>query len=79
MGARRQHVKEYIRLRKQLRGWREAAGLTQRALAAKLKRVHSYVFKVETGERRIDPLEFAEWCEACGVEPAKGLRLVLRG
>ena len=61
-----------------MRAWREEAGLTQRALAAKLKRVHSYVFKVEAGERRVDPLEFAEWCQACNVDPAKGLRTVLR-
>ena len=60
-----------------MRAWREKAGLTQRALAAKLGRVHSYVFKVEAGERRIDPLEFAEWCIACNVDPAKGLRKIL--
>jgi len=45
---------------------REAAGLTQRALAAQLKKPHSYVHKVEHGDRRIDPIEFVAWCRACG-------------
>ena len=36
-----------------LRRCRLAAGLTQRDLASRLKKPHSYVYKVETGERRI--------------------------
>lgn len=61
-----------------LRQWREEAGLTQRALAAKLRKPHSYVHKVETGGRRIDPVEFADWCRGCRVDPAEGLARVLR-
>lgn len=78
MGARQQHSPRYRRLRQQMKAWRIEAGLTQRALALELRRVHSYVFKVEAGERRVDPLEFAEWCKACGVDPGKGIRVVLR-
>ena len=33
---------------------RRAAGLTQRQLAAKLKRSNSFVWKIEAGERRVD-------------------------
>jgi transcriptional regulator with XRE-family HTH domain len=50
--------------------WRVDAGLTQRSLAAKLRKPHSYVWKVEAGERRIDPIEFVGWCRACDVNPA---------
>ena len=35
-----------------------------------LRKPHSYVYKVELGERRIDPVEFVQWCRACGVDPA---------
>ncbi len=49
---------------------RREAGLTQRGLAARLKLPQSYVSKIETGERRIDPVECAAWARACGVDPA---------
>ena len=49
---------------------REAAGLTQRRLAAKLKRSNSFVWKIEAGERRIEVLEFAELARALGVKPS---------
>lgn len=45
-----------------------------RALAAKLKKPHSFVYKVEHGERRIDPVEFVAWCRACNVDPAKAIK-----
>lgn len=48
---------------------RHEAGLTQRQLAAALKVPRSVVSKVETGERRIDPMECAEWALACGLKP----------
>ena len=50
---------------------REEAGLTQRALATRLKQAHSYPSKVETGERRIDPVECMAWAKACGLDPAE--------
>jgi transcriptional regulator with XRE-family HTH domain len=48
---------------------RHEAGFTQRELAERLKTPRSMVSKVETGERRIDPMECAEWAQACGVKP----------
>lgn len=60
-----------------LRQWRQHGGLTQRALAVRLAKPHSYVHKVEIGDRRIDPLEFAAWCRACNHSPTKGLAEVL--
>lgn len=50
--------------------------MTQRDLGRKLKRPHTFVHKTETGDRRIDPVEFIAWCRACGMEPADGLRQV---
>ena len=53
------------------------AGLTQRGLAERLKRPHSYVAKIEGGERRIDVLEFAELARALRLDPCKLLGEVL--
>lgn len=70
MGAKAQHDPGYKRLCKRLREWRLGAKLSQRALAERLKKPYSYVFKSETGERRIDPMELSRWARACGVSPA---------
>lgn len=48
-------------------GSRKEAGLTQRELAAKWKRPQSTVAAVESGERRLDVVEFFELAEALGV------------
>lgn len=78
MGTRPQHDPTYRRLCTQLRRWREEAGLTQRELGKRLKRPHTFVHKTETGDRRIDPVEFGRWCSACGQNPGKALLEVLR-
>lgn len=46
---------------------RKAAGLTQRALAQRLEREHSFVAHYEMGQRRIDLAEFHWICKACKV------------
>ncbi|MCX7178740.1 MAG: helix-turn-helix transcriptional regulator [Proteobacteria bacterium] len=51
-----------------LRRLREDAGLTQRALAARLKKGQAHVYKCEAGSRRVDVAEFIEWCKACSVD-----------
>ncbi len=73
MGARPQHTLAYRRLCSLLRKWRMEAELTQRGLANRLRKPHSYVHKVEVGDRRIDPVEFIAWCKACRVKPASGI------
>lgn len=58
---------------------RSQAGLTQRDLAARLKRPHSYVAKIEGGERRIDVVEFIELARALRIDPVKLLSRVTTG
>ena len=48
---------------------RGKAGLSQRALAERLKLPRSYVSKIEGGERRIDPVECVAWARACEMQP----------
>lgn len=48
---------------------RNEAGLTQRDLAERLGRPHSFVSKVESGERELRYLEFMDWAAALKVDP----------
>lgn len=66
MPTKPQQRREYQRLIKRLREWRLEAGLSQRALSARMGRSITYASKVESRERRIDPAELAEWAKACG-------------
>jgi len=45
---------------------RKEAGLTQRELATRFKREQSFVWRIETGERRLDLVEFFWVCRAMG-------------
>jgi DNA-binding XRE family transcriptional regulator len=58
-----------IPYRRLLRQIRADAGLTQEALAKRLRRPRTYVAKSELGERRLDITELLPYCRACGVEP----------
>lgn len=64
------HTVEYELLRTFLSDLRRAAGLTQRQLARRLRVPHTWVSKIESGERRIDLVEFAWFCGSCGVSAA---------
>lgn len=46
---------------------RRGAALTQVDLAMRLGKPQSFVSKVETGERRLDFVEFVDWAQAVGV------------
>ncbi len=59
----------YLRLRTLLAEAREAKGVTQAELARRLGRPQSYVSKHESGERRLDVIEFMEAAHAIGCDP----------
>jgi transcriptional regulator with XRE-family HTH domain len=71
------YTKEYRSLCTELRTVRESAGLSQRALAAKLEVPHSWVAKVEAGERRIDLVELTWFLLACGVDAEAATRALV--
>jgi transcriptional regulator with XRE-family HTH domain len=80
MGAMRKstHTGDYALLREALAGAREAAGLSQRALARKLRLPHTWVAKVESGERRIDVIECGWYLTACNADALAVIRRVLQ-
>src|SRR5256884_6450689 len=60
-------------------GARKAAGLTQQALALRLKKPQSFVAKYEGGERRLDVVEFIAIARALGANPVKLFRNYVAG
>lgn len=60
------HSPEYQAVLRKLVALRKTAGLTQRQLAKRIKREYSFVWRVETGERRLDVVEFYWLCLALG-------------
>ena len=64
------HSPAYAHVRAKLVAMRKQAGLTQRDLARKLGREHSFVWRIETGERRLDVVEFLWVCQALGQDAA---------
>lgn len=48
---------------------RHKTGMTQRGLAARLKRPRSFVGRLEAGERRVDVIEFIEIARVLGADP----------
>ena len=63
---------------RKLVGWlkqqRPSRKMTMRDLASGLDKPHSFVAKVEQGERRLDVLEYVAYCNSLGVSPLKGLK-----
>ena len=47
-----------------------------RDLAKRLNVPHSFVGKVEQHERRLDVVEYVQYCEALKISPIKGLSIV---
>ena len=67
------HSNDYLKLIKWLKASREEANLTMRDLAQKLDVSHSWVGKIEQGERRLDIREYVLLCKALKIDSCKGL------
>lgn len=48
---------------------RQSKRLTQAEIATRLKKPQSFVSKYESGERRLDVVEFLEVCRALSIKP----------
>lgn len=57
---------------------RERQNLTQREVAARLKRPHSVIGMIESNQRQVNVPEFIAIAEAIGADPAELFRRVLR-
>jgi transcriptional regulator with XRE-family HTH domain len=59
----------YESLQKALVEARQSKGLTQTEIATRLGKPQSFVSKYESGERRLDVVEFLEVCQALSIKP----------
>lgn len=59
-----------------LKSERKQQKLSMRALAERMDKPHSFVQKVEQGERRLDVVEYVWYCRKLGVNPHDGLLLI---
>lgn len=60
---------DYNQLRELLVNCRKDQGLLQMAVAARLSKPQSFVSKYESGERRLDVIEFIQVVQALGEDP----------
>jgi transcriptional regulator with XRE-family HTH domain len=56
---------------------RTNAGVTQRELAHRLDRAHSYVSRIEKGDRRLDVPEMIQWCEVLDADPVEVMKRIM--
>ncbi|MHB8637980.1 MAG: helix-turn-helix domain-containing protein [Fimbriimonadaceae bacterium] len=61
---------EYDVLLRLLSDARRESRTSQRELARRLGKTQSYVSKIESGQQRLDVLEFMDYARAIGAEPA---------
>ncbi len=64
----------YALLREALIAARRENGLTQSEVAERLGKAQSFVSKYESGERRLDVIEFIEVCQILSIKPATIIR-----
>ena len=57
---------------------RKRAGMTQRQLADALGREQNLVARIETGQRRVDLVEWVSICKACKTDPEAEISRLVR-
>lgn len=77
-GRKSLHRPRYRSIVALLKQIRKEAGLSQVEVAEKLRRTRTYVTKCELGERRLDVLEWLDYCRACGADPVDFLARLKR-
>ncbi len=62
------HSTEQVWLRKRFITRRKELGLSQKGLAEKMGVIASFIGKVETGDRRLDIVEFIKYCQGLEID-----------
>lgn len=72
------YTHDYTALRAWLKAQREAKGMTMRQAGDCVGRHHSIIGKLEQDRRRIDIVEFVDYCICLGLDPHEGLDVLIR-
>jgi len=67
---------KYRNLLKWLKDARCNQDLSMRDLGSLLNLPHSFVGKIETGERRLDVYEYVQYCQVLGISTEEGLEIL---
>lgn len=67
---------EYRIIREWLKSKREEKGLSLRQVGELVGRHHSVIGKMEQDRRKIDLVEFVEYCKALEIDPCEGIRIL---
>lgn len=70
------YSKEYAALRAWLKTKREEKGLSLREVGELVGRHHSVIGKMEQDRRKIDVVEFVEYCKALDIDPTEGIQVI---
>lgn len=67
---------ESTRFCRWLRDQRRAKGLTMRDVAKIIDKPHTFIAKVEEGQRRLDVVEYLWYCDKLELDPHLGLEFI---
>lgn len=61
-----------------LREQRKARGMTMREAAKLLNKPHSFVGKIEVGQRRLDVVEYIWYCKVLKIDAIEGMQRLMK-
>lgn len=70
------YSERHLKFRDILVSQRKSLGLSQKDLSEKLGVHHSMIGKIEVGDRRLDALEFINYCKILEIDPCKVFKLI---
>lgn len=72
------HSSEHELLRQIFIRQRKTLGLSQRELAERMDIIYSAIGKIETGDRRLDVIEFIQYCQVLEISPHEVIDEILQ-
>jgi len=70
------YSERHLKFRSILVSQRKSLGLSQKGLSEKLGVHHSMIGKIEVGDRRLDALEFINYCKVLKIDPCTIFKLM---
>ncbi|MBA6256465.1 MULTISPECIES: helix-turn-helix domain-containing protein [unclassified Colwellia] len=72
------NIEKYQKLLSWLKVERLSRGLSVRDLALIIDEPFQFISKIETGQRKLNIYEYVQYCEALGLDPAEGLKILAK-
>jgi transcriptional regulator with XRE-family HTH domain len=70
------YSQSYSKVTKWLKEARKEKSLTMRQLAKILEVQHSIIWNIENNERRLDIVEYVNYCEKLDIDPTIGINII---